>query len=222
MVHGWGGSFRRTWKEVGWVDLLRDGGREVIGVDLRGHGDNPSKSHDPEDYTDLTGDILDAIDGHEVIDAVGFSLGALTLLELACRQPGRFGRLVLCGIGRNVVDPQPVTSTSIVDALEGTGDPDDLTAQLFVQYANQPGNDLAALTACMKGIRPRITPERLSAVTCPVLVVIGDKDFAGPGEPLAAALPDARLVTLRNVDHFALTEEFKCIDAVLEFLDALP
>lgn len=222
MVHGWGGSFRRTWKEVGWADLLADAGREVIGVDLRGHGDNPDKSHDPDDYRDLTGDVLSAIEGHDRIDAVGFSLGALTLLELACRHPERFQRLVLCGIGRNAVDPIPVTSSSIVDALQGNGDPDDLTAQLFVQYANQPGNDIEALTACMQAIRPRFDAERLSAVTCPTLVVIGDKDFAGPGEPLAELLPNGRLVTLRNVDHFALTDEFKCIDAVLEFLDAAP
>ena len=40
----------------------------------------------------------------------------------------------------------------------------------------------------------RLTPERLAAVTCPVLVALGDKDFAGPADPLVEALPDARLV----------------------------
>jgi hypothetical protein len=37
-----------------------------------------------------------------------------------------------------------------------------------------------------------------------------------------AALPDARLVTLRNVDHFATPESFTFIDAMLGFLDAIP
>ena len=50
----------------------------------------------------------------------------------------------------------------------------------------------------------------------------GDKDFAGPGEPLAAAIPGGQLVTLRNVDHFATPESFGFIDAALEFIDAVP
>ena len=55
-----------------------------------------------------------------------------------------------------------------------------------------------------------------------MLVVIGDRDFAGPADELVEALPDARLVVLRNVDHFATPESFGFIDAALEFLDAVP
>ena len=62
----------------------------------------------------------------------------------------------------------------------------------------------------------------LATVTCPTLVVIGDRDFAGPGEPLAEALPNATLRTLRNVDHFATPEAYGFIDAALAFLDAVP
>jgi hypothetical protein len=51
-------------------------------------------------------------------------------------------------------------------------------------------------------------------------VIIGDKDFAGPGEPLVNALPNATLVTLKGVDHFRATSEFACIDAALEFVEA--
>jgi pimeloyl-ACP methyl ester carboxylesterase len=74
----------------------------------------------------------------------------------------------------------------------------------------------------MKRIRTPMSPESLTAVTCPTLVVIGDRDFAGPGEPLAEALPNATLRTLRNVDHFATPEAFGFIDATLQFLDAVP
>jgi pimeloyl-ACP methyl ester carboxylesterase len=65
-----------------------------------------------------------------------------------------------------------------------------------------------------------MTPEFLSTITCPVLVVLGDKDFAGPADPLLEALTDARLVTLRNVDHFATPKDFGFIDAALDFLAA--
>jgi hypothetical protein len=52
--------------------------------------------------------------------------------------------------------------------------------------------------------------------------VLGDNDFAGPADPLMEALPNATLVKLPRTDHFATTESFAAIDAVLEFLDAIP
>jgi pimeloyl-ACP methyl ester carboxylesterase len=69
---------------------------------------------------------------------------------------------------------------------------------------------------------PQITPELLSAVTHPVLVCLGDRDFAGPADPLMEALPNARLKVLRGVDHFATPKDFGFIDAALAFLDAVP
>ncbi|MFM9083659.1 MAG: alpha/beta fold hydrolase, partial [Actinomycetota bacterium] len=47
LVHGWAGSFRETWQSTGVDALLADAGREVVGVDLLGHGD-ADKPHDPE------------------------------------------------------------------------------------------------------------------------------------------------------------------------------
>jgi pimeloyl-ACP methyl ester carboxylesterase len=221
LVHGWGGSFESTWRSAGWDALLEDAGRTVIGVDLLGHGAAP-KPHEPEAYLDLTERVVDVLRDVGAVDAVGFSLGAMTLLTLASRQPERFGRLVLGGVGENVLRTDEEAQRRIVAAVEGGGDSSDVTSALFGQYARQPGNDAAALAACMKAPRRRLTVDDLRGVACPTLVCIGDKDFAGPGEPLVAALPDARLVTLRNVDHFATTEAFAFIDAALEFLEAVP
>lgn len=217
LVHGWGGSFESTWRSSGLVDLLTDIGREVIGVDLLGHGSAP-RPHDPNDYSDLTARILDTIGDHPV-DAVGFSLGAMTLLRTAIEQPSSFGKLVLAGIGKNVIEPRDeVAHERLVAALEGRGDPDDNIGRLFVQYADSTGNDRVALTAIMKRPSQPFDPDQFRRVSAETLVVIGDKDFAGPGDPLAAALPNARLVTLRNCDHFATTENFGFFDAVLDFL----
>lgn len=221
LVHGWGGSFDATWRASGFTELLRDAGRKVIGVDLLGHGSAP-KPHEPEAYADLTARVLEAMPDSPV-DAVGFSLGAMTLLRIAVDRPERFRKLVLAGIGANLFDDDPSRHERIVAGLEGTAPPDDNIARLFAQYANSPDNDLAALTAVMK--RPRdeaFTPDLLARATCDTMVVIGDKDFAGPGDPLADALPCAVLRTLRNVDHFATPEAFAFIDATLEFLDAIP
>ena len=59
-------------------------------------------------------------------------------------------------------------------------------------------------------------------MSCPVLVILGDKDFAGPAEPLLDALPDARFVALRGIDHFQSSRDFACIDAALDFIGAAP
>jgi pimeloyl-ACP methyl ester carboxylesterase len=221
LVHGWGGSFQTTWRQSGFTELLADADREVIGVDLLGHGDAP-KPHDPAAYADLTTRIVDVLPDRPV-DVVGFSLGAITTLRLATRRPELFHRIVLSGVGRNLFERDPERGARILAGVEGTADPDDNEARLFGQYAAQPGNDRLALAAVMK--RPDegvFTPEDLKVVECPVLVVIGDRDFAGPADQLAAALPDARLVVLRNTDHFATPESFGFIDAVLGFLDAVP
>lgn len=221
LVHGWGGSFAETWQRTGFTELLADAGREVIGVDLLGHGSAP-KPRDPEAYLDLTTRITDALPDRPV-DAVGFSLGALTLLRLAIREPHRFHRIVFAGIGRNVFDRDEDGARHIAAALASTTPPEDNVARMFVQYADQPGNDRVALTLIMN--RPSSAPptdEELARITCPVLVAIGDRDFAGPGDALVDKLPNATLHVLRNVDHFATTEAFSFIDAVLEFLDAVP
>ena len=93
-------------------------------------------------------------------------------------------------------------------------------AQYFAGLARQPGNDREALLAYMRSARPRLDDGRLAKVSCPVLVVLGDRDFAGPADPLVDALPNAKLVTLRGVDHYATPKDFGFIDAALNFLGA--
>jgi pimeloyl-ACP methyl ester carboxylesterase len=220
LVHGWGGSFATTWQATGFADLLIDAGREVIGVDLLGHGDAP-KPDDPAAYADLAGRIRDALPvaGGQV-DAVGFSLGALTLLDLACQTPDRFRRLVLAGVGTNVFQADSTGTERILAALEGSAPEDDVRAHLFAHYAEQPGNDVRALAAVLRRPRPAvITKERLAAITGPVLVVLGDRDFAWPADELVAAMDQARLVALRGTDHFATPESFGFFDAALRFLE---
>lgn len=225
LVHGWGGSFESTWQRNGFTALLEDAGKRVIGVDLLGHGSAP-KPHDPAAYADLTERVVEALPP-EPVAAIGFSLGALTLLRTAIRSPERFDRLVLAGIGRNVFDRDHSGAAAIADGLRALidgADPASLdqTARLFAQYAQQPGNDPRALLAVME--RPagfEIDSAGLAAVTCPVLVVVGEQDFVHPGDELAGAFPDGRLITLPRTDHFATTESFGFFDAALEFVGAL-
>jgi len=222
-VHGWGGSFTTTWERNGFTALLADAGRPVIGVDLLGHGTAP-KPHEPEAYADLTERVVASLptDGTP-IDAVGFSMGALTLLRTATEHPRAFRRLVLAGIGRNVFERDDDRTARIIAAVEGEGDVEDNVSRLFAQYAGQSGNDPAALAAVLRQPqRIRLDEGALSAVACPTLVVVGDRDFVFPADRLVEALPNATQRVLRNVDHFATPESFDFVDAALEFLDAIP
>jgi pimeloyl-ACP methyl ester carboxylesterase len=216
LVHGFATSAARTWRDNGWIDLLGDAGRQVIAPDLLGHG-QAAKPHDPAAYAELEADVAAALPDRPV-DAIGFSLGARILLTLAADDPGRFARLVVAGVGANLFRTEG--SGVIAEAVAGGGDPANPVVQYFAGLAAQPGNDREALAACISHPRPRLDADSLGRVTCPVLVVLGDRDFAGPADPLVAALPDAQLVPLRGVDHVATPKKFGFIDAALGFLDA--
>lgn len=214
LLHGFAASFDRTWLDNGWVDLLHDVGREVVVLDLPGHG-TAAKPHEPAAYEHLEDDVAAGLPPGP-LDAVGFSLGARVLLRVAAAHPGRFRRLVVAGVGANLFrtdDPEPI-ARAIVD---GPGE-SDRVGQHFAQLARGAGNDPLALAACLRRQAPPLGATELGAIGCPVLVVLGDRDFAGPADPLVEALPDARLVTLRGVDHFATPRAMGFLDAALDFL----
>lgn len=217
LVHGLAASAATTWREAGWLDLLADAGRTVLAPDLPGHGGNPLPPEPAE--IDLPGFVLDVLPPAPV-QAIGFSLGANTILRAAMRAPERFERIVLTGIGESIFRDDSALG-DVADALE-KGDADDPIARYFLEHARRSGADPLDLARVIRRQRDPLTPDDLAKVTMPVLVVIGERDFAGPGEPLAAALPDARLVTLRGVDHFGTPKDFGCLDAALDFLGALP
>ena len=219
LVHGWAGNFRDTWQKPGIDALLGDIGRSVVPFNLLGHADQP-KPTDPMAYADLPQWFLENLPSETpIVDAVGFSLGALTILRALIAAPQRFGKVILAGIGDGVfVKSAPDANKRIIDALEGNAPEDDELGRMFAHYGNQPGNDLAALTAIMK--RPPSEPlnaEDLAVIPNEVLVVIGDKDFTFPAEKLASAFPNGRLVVLKNTDHFATPESFSFIDQILDF-----
>lgn len=218
LVHGFASSFERNWREPGWVDILGDLGREVIGLDLPGHGAAP-KSHDPEDYADLTSAVTAALPDRPV-DAIAFSLGASLVLRAASRQPERFGRIVVAGVGANLFRRDRAESEAMARAVEsGTAaDGDPPAAGAFARFGQAAGNDPLALAACMRRPDPGLQPADLASLTRPVLVVLGDRDFAGPADPLVDALPDVRFLGLHGLDHFGTPKDFRFVDAAIDFL----
>jgi pimeloyl-ACP methyl ester carboxylesterase len=82
LVHGLGGN-RQSWSPI--IPILTER-REVITVDLPGHGDTPARS-DSGTFTGLADDLQEYIEGNGLADAdiVGFSLGGRLVLEMARR-----------------------------------------------------------------------------------------------------------------------------------------
>ena len=216
LLHGFGSSFDHNWQQTGWVDILADFGVAVPAIDLPGHGSSAPLT-DPAAYADVDQEVRRALPADGLIAGVGFSAGAELLLRLAVAEPERFDRIVLLGLGDNFFEAGD--PAALVAALESSEEPEDVRARLFRRLAQSAGNDPRALSAFLRRPRRSVTEEEVSKVNCPVLVVLGDRDWVGPADRLMAALPSASLVTLAGVDHFATPSDFGAIDATIKFLE---
>jgi pimeloyl-ACP methyl ester carboxylesterase len=227
LVHGLGTSAARTWGDNGWLDLLGDSGRTVIAPDLLGHGRSP-RPHDPAAYNALEADLArqldEAVGSDTVVDAVGFSLGARSLLHLASSRPERFGHLVLAGVGANLFRRDGAGGSALAEVMTADHAPDNPALAYFHRLAHSDGNDADALAALLRRPDgPRLSDEALATIACPVLIVLGDADFVGPADPLVERLTGAASVEVRilpRTDHAATPKSFAFIDATLAFLGA--
>jgi pimeloyl-ACP methyl ester carboxylesterase len=219
LVHGFASSFAHGWEQNGWTDLLADAGRKVLRVDLPGHGESPATT-DPVAYADVERQLAATLAPHAPVDAIGFSTGARLLLGLAAEDPGRLRKLVVIGVGDNLFRPEDrePLARALESGVDGEVPAEDIGVQLFLRLARTAGNDPAALAAFLRRPDRPLTDDDFVEVACPVLVVLGDRDFSGPADRLVAALPDAELVVLRNVDHFAAPRDFTCISRSLAFI----
>lgn len=221
LLHGFTGSVSSTWQPTGIIDLLSEAGREVIAWDLPGHGSAP-KHHDPAGYADMEAKLVERLAtqaGDQPVDGVGFSMGARTLLAMAAMAPERFNRLVVSGVGRNLFEQDAEQAERIARGVSGEAEADDVHAQTFARYASEPDQDGVALAAFIRRKHAPLGPEQFAEINHPVRVVLGSEDFAGPADPLLAALADASYTELRGCDHFATPKNFGFIDAVMEHLE---
>ncbi|HET7419003.1 MAG TPA: alpha/beta hydrolase [Candidatus Dormibacteraeota bacterium] len=223
LVHGFASDYRLNWVGTRWQETLTGAGFRVIGLDCRGHG-HSDKPHDPEAYrTDImAADVTRLLDHLEVPEAayLGYSMGARIGLQVVMDNPQRVSRAVLGGIGTaGAIDRSDAIARAFL-AGEPTDDP---VAQTFYRFASdRPTNDIRALAACIRGLKPNADPAQLARIATPILVVVGGDDAIARGAPeLVELVPTARLVTIPGRDHLSavVAREFK--RAALDFLDAL-
>jgi pimeloyl-ACP methyl ester carboxylesterase len=214
-------TFEHNWREPGWVDLLVEAGRDVLEIDLPGHGRGPHETV-AEAYADVPGAVASRIAAlaplAPQLDAVGFSLGGHTLLELAAASPDRFRRLAVLGVGDGALAMPAGGSRTLADFIAADDEPPEDPARLFWRLTRSAGNEPAAIAAFLSREVRALDTVALAHVSCPVLVMIGERDSAGPADALVAALPAARLEVLRGTDHFGTPSDYRCLGAVLDFL----
>ncbi len=218
-LHGLATTSKRTWGDNGWFDLVYEAKRQAQAIDLPGHGEEYNSE------SDFSGSYLDFIESRittETVDAVAFSLGARIVLKLAIKNPSRFRKIVVAGVGDSLFEPDEEHGRKIFNAISGTGVDEDPESHYFSQLAVHPDIDGPYIAACLQMQDLSLSPQDLSKLQLPVLVVLGDKDFAGPATKLIEALPYADLVTLKGVDHFATPKDFNFIENALKFIDAEP
>ena len=200
LVHGWGSTYERTWGGSDLERTLEQDGRRIIRVDLLGHGTSRAP-HESAEYAHMADELAEHLPDDTPVDGVGFSLGGKLLLQLAAEQPQRFRRLVIAGVGDNLLRPE--NGAAVAQALHA-GITDDTAAALrpVLAEALASGNDPHALAAAIQRPPALLTADQLHAIGAEILLAVGDRDvIAGAADQVSAAIPQLTGIVLEGVDH---------------------
>lgn len=228
LLHGFASNRNEGWRRTGWYGAFERRGARVIGLDQRGHGQS-AKPHDPQAYARdaMAADVLGLLDelGVGRFDLIGYSMGTRTALQVALAAPQRVDHLILGGVGGRFFEPrQPGQAEALAEAMLAE-DPETIAHPLlrsFRHFADEQGEDRAALAAFSRAQNPPFAPDQFVALPMPVLVVAGQRDdTAGDPEDLARAFPHGRGVTVSGCDHFSAIPHALTKAAVFDFLDGL-
>ncbi|MEV4422787.1 alpha/beta hydrolase [Patulibacter sp. NPDC049589] len=202
---------------------LERAGHRVLAYDARGHGaSDPAPSPEAYGYDALADDLVAVLAEHDLPRAVlvGASMGAHTAIRVALRRPELVSGLVVVTpafVPGNETDERNIAGWDrLADGLESGGVdgfvaaydfgriPDDWrpTVEKVMHQRLSVHEHPGAVVDALRAV-PRSAPygglDELDAIRVPT-VVVGDRDEADPGHPLAVArryaeaIPDASLV----------------------------
>ena len=210
----------------------------VVTYDTRGHGDSPAPPG-PYALDDLVDDLVALLDavGAPTAHVAGLSLGGMTAMRLAAREPGRVDRLaLLCTSAKT--DPQGFLDRAAAARSGGTAplapavvgrwltpgfaaEHPDLVARLEGMIAAADDEGYAACCEVVAGMDLRSDLGRIGA---PTLVVAGADDPALPPEhqrAIAQGIAGAELLEVAPAAHLAnLERTLEVTGALLAHLDA--
>lgn len=230
---------RRMWDPQ--IDALA-ATRRILRYDTRGHGQSePGQA--PYDFNQLTGDVLSLCGGLgiERADFLGLSLGGMTGLALAMRDPKLIGRLVCCDARAVAPDAyKAMWDGNIALANEhgmaGLIEPT-ISRWFTANFLDDPANK-----GTLDGVRAMIAGTSatgyvgaasllqgldliggLSDLRCETHYLTGDSDMAAPADvmqDMADRTPGASLTVLSKAAHLSNIEQPQAFTrAVQEFLD---
>lgn len=223
-LHG-AGMDHTVWTPVTAAFAAAD--RPWLAVDLPGHGDSTGDLLGTiGDMADWLADVVGELGGSPVI-AVGHSMGALVVLELAARYPRKTRAAALMGVAaRMPVHPDLLAMAQANDPKAAA-----LIAKWGVGQAAQ-GDVAPQVAACVNGAPAGALYADFAAcdayhdaegmaarVACPMLLVLGDEDRMTPPDkalPLVQAGKDARQTVLPETGHMMMLEApGACAEALL-------
>ncbi|MDV6230561.1 alpha/beta fold hydrolase [Rhodococcus cercidiphylli] len=215
-VHGLASSYANNWERNGWPDVIGELGYEAVGFSLPGHIGAIVDAGDDDAALDA---LLEVAADNDIDTAVGFSAGSLMLLRSAARNPTRFARLALLGVGDGMWN-DGAGLRAIADAFEQPGTIADPGLAFMAKTAVAAGNDPGSIARFVRAVPRQPDAQALASIAAQVLVILGDRDDVGPADTLVSSLRRAELVTLAGTDHFATSADYRALAAVADFLRA--
>lgn len=197
LLHGFSQTHDAWLQTPLYEDLVRD--HKVIAVDLRGHGDS-AKPHDPMDYGEnLQSDLVGLLDQLSIDRAhfVGFSLGANVVGGLVVSYPDRVQTATMGSGYFTIWDEGEEDFAKLIENRVTSGE----------RYPWEPENqDFRALAAVIRGAKySSVTPEQISSISTPTVVVFGSIEVEHMSESQKQRLEDApdaiRVLIVDGADH---------------------
>jgi pimeloyl-ACP methyl ester carboxylesterase len=202
------------------VPALVQSGYRAIVIDSRGHG-HSTRDARPYSYDLMASDVCAVMGALKVEKAalVGWSDGACTALILASQAPARVGGVLFFACNMDPSGTKEIEFTLIMRRCMNRH------VQDYQRLSVTPDqfDDFSEAVGLMQRTQPNYSANELAALSVPVWIVQGEHDEfikREHAEYLARSIPNAELVILPNVSHFAplqRPEQFNRI--VLAFLD---
>ena len=191
--------------------------------DARGHGRtqwDPEAGFDAGMLVDDLEAFVDAI-GIDTFHLMGFSMGGLTALGFAVREPERIRTLVVAAVS---VDREPRSSVArrLLDPVRIERDDPAWAGQLGRRHdpGQGPGAWRRLLPAIARDVasQPLLEPHELHAITAPALVVSGDRDPFVPVDQawrLVRQLHNGRLLVAPDCGHEVMSQRAAIVNQAL-------
>ncbi len=194
-------------------------GYRVVVIDSRGHG-RSTRDERPYTYELMAADVLAVMDrlGLERPAFVGWSDGACVALVLAAQTPSRVAGVVFFACN---MDPSGVKAFEFTPIL---GRCINRHRQDYAQLSATPDQfeAMSAAVGLMQSTQSNYSADDLAQISVPVTVVHSEYDEFIHREHavyLAQTIPNAELVDLQGVSHFAPLQRPELFnDIVLAFL----